>query len=297
MTRPPRPVPVGPKGVVAIAIASLFGVAAFGWPLIVAPGAALSDGIDASLIFAALLGLVTMTVLALLADGTMDAKAVAMLGVLAAVGAAVRPLGAGTAGIEPLFFVLILGGRVFGPGFGFVLGATTLFASALLTGGVGPWLPYQMFGAAWIAMGAGLLPRCRGRAEIALLAGYGAGAAFLYGLAMNLSSWPFFLGTTTSISFVPGAPLADNLVRFLAYDLATSLGWDLGRAITTALLVVVTARPVLRALRRAGRRAAFDAAPVFEVTVRTPAPPRPRSTLMDEARRVGTENGGSGPAG
>lgn len=263
MTGAPRPVPVGPKGVVAIAIASLFGVAAFGWPLLVAPGAALSDGIDASLIFAALLGLVTMTVLALLADGTMDAKAVAMLGVLAAVGAAVRPLGAGTAGIEPLFFVLILGGRVFGPGFGFVLGATTLFASALLTGGVGPWLPYQMFGAAWIAMGAGLLPRCRGRAEIALLAGYGAVAAFLYGLAMNLSSWPFFLGTTTSISFVPGAPLADNLVRFLAYDLATSLGWDLGRAITTALLIVVTARPVLRALRRAGRRAAFDAVPVF----------------------------------
>ena len=75
-----------------------------------------------------------------------------------AIGAALRPLGAGTAGIETVFFLLVLGGRVLGPGFGFVLGCTTLFASALLTGGVGPWLPFQMFGRAWVGLGAGLLP-------------------------------------------------------------------------------------------------------------------------------------------
>ncbi|CAN5314322.1 ECF transporter S component [soil metagenome] len=258
-----RPVPLGPKGVLAIAIASVFGVAAFGWPFLIHPRADLVDGLDAWLVFGGLLALVTLTVLALLTEGTMDAKAVAMLGVLSAVAAAVRPLGGGTAGIEPLFFVIILGGRAFGPGFGFVLGSTALFSSALLTGGVGPWLPFQMFAAAWVAMGAGLLPRVTGRREVALLAAYGAVAAFFYGLVMNLSSWPFFLGTTTSISFVPGDPVGENLVRFLAYDLATSLGWDLGRAITTAVLVALTATPVLRALRRAGRRAAFDAVPVF----------------------------------
>ena len=54
-----------------------------------------------------------------------------------AVGAALRPLGAGSAGLETVFFLLILAGRVFGPGFGFVLGATTLAASALITAGVG----------------------------------------------------------------------------------------------------------------------------------------------------------------
>ena len=82
--------------------------------------------------------------LAELTSGGLDAKAVAMLGVLAAVGAALRPLGAGAGGIETVFFLLVLAGRVFGPGFGFVLGSTTLFASALITGGVGPWLPFQM---------------------------------------------------------------------------------------------------------------------------------------------------------
>lgn len=259
-----RPVPLGPRGVLAIGLATVVGVIAFGWPFLVAPRSGLADGLDAWLVFGALLALVTATTLTLLAEGTLDAKAVAMLGVLSAVAAAVRPLGAGTAGIEPLFFVIILGGRVFGPGFGFVLGCTSLFASALLTGGVGPWLPFQMFAAAWVAMGAGLLPaRVRGRAEVGLLAAYGFVVAFLYGLVMNLSFWPFALGSTTSISFVPGDPVMDNLVRFLAYDLATSMGWDLGRGLTTALLVALTAAPVLRALRRAGRRAAFDAAPEF----------------------------------
>ena len=96
--------------------------------------------------------------LAEVAAGRLDAKALAMLGVLSALGAAARPLGAGTAGIETVFFLLVLGGRVFGPGFGFVLGSTTLFASALLTGGVGPWLPFQMLAASWVGLGAGLLP-------------------------------------------------------------------------------------------------------------------------------------------
>jgi hypothetical protein len=80
-------------------------------------------------------------------------------------GAALRPLGAGTAGVETIFFLLVLGGRALGPGFGFCLGLHTLFASALLTGGVGPWLPFQMIACAWVGLGAGLLPRAAGRAR------------------------------------------------------------------------------------------------------------------------------------
>ena len=105
----------------------------------------------------------------------MDSKALAMLGVLSAINAALRPLGAGTAGIETVFFLLVLAGRVYGAGFGFVLGCTSLFASALLTAGVGPWLPFQMLCSAWIGLGAGLLPRffrgrsIRGRPEIVML--------------------------------------------------------------------------------------------------------------------------------
>ena len=42
-----------------------------------------------------------------LASGGLDAKTVSVLGVLAALGGALRVLGAGTAGLEPMFFLLV----------------------------------------------------------------------------------------------------------------------------------------------------------------------------------------------
>lgn len=253
-----RPIRVRPRATLALAVAAAISVVAFGWPLLVSPDAAIARGVSAPWTFALLLPLVLAVVLAELSEGGLDAKAVAMLGVLSALGAAIRPLGAGTAGVETVFFLLVLGGRVFGPGFGFVLGNTMLFASALLTGGVGPWLPYQMLGAAWVALGAGLLPPLRGRAELAVLAAYSAVASLVYGLLLNLSFWPFALSAgSTSLSFQPGAPILDNLVRVVAFSLATSFGWDIGRAVTTTVLVLVTGPVLLRTLRRAARRASF----------------------------------------
>lgn len=252
-----RAIAIRPRSVVALALVSTAGLLAFLWPLIVTRDSALATSTDAPLIFAAILPLLLAVVLAEISEGGLDVKAIAMLGVLSAVGAALRPLGAGTAGLETVFFLLVLGGRVFGAGFGFVLGATTLFASALLTGGVGPWLPFQMIAAAWVGLGAGLLPAARGRAEIVLLAAYGGLCGLLYGLLMNLSFWPFSTGLTSELSFVPGGGLGENLHRFVVFSFATSLGWDLGRALTNIVLVAVTGPAVLRALRRAARRAAF----------------------------------------
>jgi energy-coupling factor transport system substrate-specific component len=256
----PRVIRLGARPTLVLGIASLAGLATFLWPLLVrAP----SDGGSSSapFIFLAILPVLMVVVAAELSAGGIDAKALAMLGVLSAVGAALRPLGAGTAGVELVFFLLVLAGRVFGPGFGFVLGSTTLFSSALITAGVGPWLPFQMLAASWVGLGAGLLPwrgSLRGRAEIALLAVYGVIAAYAYGFLMNLSGWPFSIGADTDLSYVAGAPLGDNLHRFVVYTVATSvLGWDTGRAITNTVAIVVVGPAVLAALRRASRRAAF----------------------------------------
>ncbi|MFJ7187816.1 ECF transporter S component [Streptomyces bacillaris] len=265
--RSPRPVRLGPKSVAALVLVSAVGVVAFGWPLLAGADSGLAHAQDAPWLFAALLPLLVAVVVATIAESGMDAKAVAMLGVLAAVGAALRPLGAGTAGLEPMFFLMVLSGRVLGPGFGFVLGSVTMFASALLTGGVGPWMPFQMLSMGWFTMGAGLLPgpdRLRGRAELAMLAAYGAVAAFAYGTIMNLYGWTIIPGLASGISFVAGDPLHENLVRFLAYCAATSLGWDLGRAVLTVVLTVTIGPTLLKALRRATRRAAFDARVGFE---------------------------------
>ncbi|GGY24922.1 MULTISPECIES: ECF transporter S component [Streptomyces] len=267
VTKAARAIRLGPRAVVALSLITLIGIAAFGWPLLADADSGLAHARDAPWLFAALLPLLVGVVVATIADDGMDAKAVAMLGVLAAVGAALRPLGAGTAGLEPMFFLMVLSGRVLGPGFGFVLGSVTMFASALLTGGVGPWMPFQMLAMGWFTMGAGLLPgphRLRGRAELVLLALYGALASFAYGTVMNLQGWTFIGGMSSGVSFQPGAPLSDNLVRFFAYCAATSLGWDLGRAALTVVLTLTLGATVLKALRRATRRAAFEAQVTFE---------------------------------
>jgi energy-coupling factor transport system substrate-specific component len=269
----PTPLAIRPRAAAALAVSSVIGLIAFTWPLLVGADAPIATIGDATLLFGLLLPLVLAVVLAELTEGGMDARTVAMLGVLAAAGAALRPLGTGVAGFEPIFFLLVIAGRAYGPGFGFVLGATTLFASALVTAGVGPWLPFQMLGAAWVSAGAGLLPRrLRGRAELAVLAAYGMLAGLLYGLLLNLTVWPFVLQgeTVTALSFVAGDAVVDNLRRFVGFTLATSLGFDVPRALLTGTLVLVTGRPILRALRRAGRRAAFDAPIAFEDAPRDP---------------------------
>jgi energy-coupling factor transport system substrate-specific component len=261
-------VPLRGRSALLLALASALGLVGFGWPLLAGPGKAsaeqLSHAGDAPWLFVALLPLLLAVVLAELSEGALDAKAVAMLGVLGAVGAVMRLPNGGITGFEPLFFLMIPAGRVFGRGFGFVLGALTMFASALITGGVGPWLAFQMFGAAWVGFFAGCLPRrVHGRAEVVLLAAYGVVAGLAYGLLLNMWFWPFAISPGTGLSFVPGDALVDNLRRFWAFHLATSLGWDIPRAFTNCVLVLALGRPVLAALRRAERRAAFGAVAQF----------------------------------
>ncbi|WP_245978897.1 ECF transporter S component [Streptomyces diacarni] len=278
-----RAIRLGPRSIAALTLTSATGLAAFAWPLLAGRGSGLAHSQDAPWLFAALLPLLLAVAVATVSDTGLDAKAVAMLGVLAAAGAALRPLGAGTAGLEPMFFLMVLAGRVLGPGFGFVLGAVSMFAGALLTGGVGPWMPFQMLSMGWVSMGAGLLPGAatlRGRRELLLLAAYGAVSALLYGLVMNMQGWPYIAGLGSGLSFVPGDPVHENLARYGAYVVATSLGWDVPRALLTVVLTATLGGTVLRALRRATRRAAFDASAAFA------APPE-RGETGDDRARVG----------
>lgn len=251
-----------PRATTAITLVTLLGLLAFGWPLLVEPGTWLAESPDGPWLFALLIPLMLAVVLAEVSEGGIDAKSIALLGVLTAVASALRPLSGGVTGFQPMFVVLIIGGRVFGPGFGFLLGATSMLTSALLTGGVGPWLPFQMLAAAWMGLGAGLLPRAQGRLEVALLAGYGAASSLAFGVLLNLWFWPF-VAAEGSIAFAAGAPVTENVGRLLAFTLVTSWGFDLPRAAGSALLIALLGLPALRVLRRAHRVAAFDAAPAF----------------------------------
>jgi energy-coupling factor transport system substrate-specific component len=273
-TRAPRsttatnPIRLRARSSLALAIVSLFGVLAFVWPLIwhghVASENAAHSG-DAPWVFVVVLPMLLLVVLAEIAEGGIDAKAIALLGVLAACGAALRTLGGDVTGASPVFFLLMPAGRVLGRGFGFTLGALTLFGSALLTGGVGPWLPFQMLAAGWVGLFAGCLPRASGKPEVVLLTAYGALAGLVYGAITDLWFWPFTTtGLSPQISYVPGAGWLTELHHFWAFYLATSLGWDIPRAVANAVVVLLAGRPVLLALRRTARKAAFGAAVRFE---------------------------------
>ena len=257
-------VPLGLRSVVVLGLVTLIGLMMLGWPLILEADPA--ERVDPPFVFLGLLPIILAVVLAEVSEGGMDARVLAILGVLSAVNAVLRGVSAGTAGLELVFFLLILGGRVFGAGFGFVLGCTSLFASALMTAGVGPWLPFQMLVAGWVGMCAGMLPRrVSGRSEIVMLVAYGVLAAYGYGLLMNLWGWPFILGVqvpgqdSTELSYMPGGPLLENLHRFVLYTLLTSTGgWDTGRAVPNALAIALLGPAVLTTLRRAARRARVE---------------------------------------
>ena len=230
-------------------------LAGFFWPFLV-PTEEMAD--KASWFFLASTPLIAALIITLIAQEELGSKNIAFLGILTALIAALRPLGIGAIGIEPMWFALILAARVMGPTFGFLLGAMSMTLSALLTGGIGPWLSYQVFAAALIGFGVGVVPKnLRGRSELIALALYGACASELFGIAMDLQFWPWSLGSGTQLSFEAGAPVSTNLSHFFQYHFISALAWDIPRAIITVTLILVAGKAALGALRRARTTAAF----------------------------------------
>lgn len=235
--------------IVALLMTSVVSAAGFFWPFY-------SSENKSSFIFWLATPLALLLLLALIGQAKLDAKSLALLAVLSALIAALRPLGAGAAGIEPMWFLLIIAAYVFGPSFGFLLGVQSMLLSAFLTGGFGPWLPYQIFAAGWLGLIAGMTPKIK-RLEIPMLVIVGMFASEVFGLLMDLQFWPWALGPKTQLSYLPGAAISENLQRFISYHLATSMAWNFPRAIFTAILIMLVGPGVLNTLKRASRKASF----------------------------------------
>ncbi len=220
-----------------------------------------------------LLGL-CVVVLLFEAQGQMvNTKLIALLGVLVAINSALRFIETaipGPGGFTPVFFLIILVGYVFGGRVGFLMGALTMLVSALVTGGVGPWLPGQMFTAGWVGMSAQLLhPIVNGLTkrsyptrrpgidpEIVILAVFGLLWGFLYGAIMNLWQWAFITGPQAQ-SWAPGMSLGETVQRYVVFYLVTSLVWDAIAATGNVALVLLFGPATLRALRRFKQRFEF----------------------------------------
>ncbi len=219
-----------------------------------------------------LLGLCLLVLIFEAQGQLLNTRLIALLGVLVAINSMLRFIETaipGPGGFTPIFFLIILVGYVFGGRVGFLMGVLTLFVSALITGGVGPWLPGQMFTAGWVGLSTVILrPISKGLAkpsqknrfinpETLLLAGFGIAWGFLYGAIMNLWQWPFILGPQAQ-SWQAGMSLATGLQRYAAFYLVTSAVWDALAAAGNLLLILAFGAPTLKALRRFQRRFTFQ---------------------------------------
>jgi energy-coupling factor transport system substrate-specific component len=211
---------------------------------------------DAPLVAALVGALVVAAVTLEIRRGTMNGATVALLGVLSATSGLLRlfDLPGGGSG---LFFLVVLAGAAFGPRFGLLLGLCSMAVSAVVTGGIGPWLPFQMLALGWMGAGAGALgqvtARLRPTLEVVVLAVYGWAWGFLYGAIMNLWFWPFAIGQGP-LSWHPGLSAAETAQRYWSFYVATSFAWDAAGALANAVLILLAGGVLLATLRRFAHR-------------------------------------------
>ena len=207
---------------------------------------------DAPLVAAVVGALAVAAVVLEVRRGTMNGATIALLGVLGASAGLLRLLDLPGGG-SGIFFLVVLAGAAFGPRFGLLLGLVAMATSAVVTGGIGPWLPFQMLALAWMGAGAGALGRLTVRlrplGEVGVLAAYGWLWGFLFGAIMNLWFWPFAVGEG-DLSWTPGIGVAETLARYWSFYALTSFGWDAAGALANAALIALTGRALLPSLRR-----------------------------------------------
>jgi energy-coupling factor transport system substrate-specific component len=229
---------------------------------------------DAPLILSVLVGVCFTALLLEVQAQAAGPKLVALAGILVSINSILRFVDVAIpapGGFSLIFFLVILTGYVYGGRFGFLMGSLTLLVSGLITGGVGPWLPYQMFTAGWIGLSA---PICRPLVhllrgsgkwrEVVVLAAFGGIWGLVFGVIMNVWFWPFAIGPADQ-HWQPGIGWTDAINKYLVFYAVTSLGWDIMRLVGNVTLILTFGPPALRALRRFQRRFTFTYQPDIQV--------------------------------
>lgn len=125
-------------------------------------------------------------------QGKATSREIALIAVLGAVAAVGRIPFAMLPNIQPVTFMVIVSGFVFGPQAGFMVGSTAALVSNFFLG-QGPWTPWQMFAWGLAGISAGLIKMVcpgigtRGMSIFSFIWGY------LFGWIMNVWFWTAFV--------------------------------------------------------------------------------------------------------
>ena len=251
-----------------IAAVSVAGLLLFLWPFL---GLGVTPEAPAlSVTLASVAGLALME----LGARRLDSGRLALLAALAAIDAALRlAMVNGVAGFSPIFFLVLAAGYEFGPSYGFLVGSFSLLVSAVVTGGVGPWLPYETFAVGWVGLSAGVagsvVRRVRparrswlpSRLDVGVLVGVAFVTGFAYGALTDVYGWVAFYRGVQNVGWIPGLPPAQTLAQFGRYYVLTSLAWDSFRAVGNAIAVLALGAPILMALGRLRARLGYEIVP------------------------------------
>jgi len=242
-----------------VGVVSLGGIVLFAWPF-------LGSGLPAStpawtLTLACVIGLFLVEA----GMRQLDSRAVALLAAIAAIDTALRlAVIEGIGGFSPIYFLVLCAGYVFGASFGFLAGALSILVSALAGGGMGPWVPYQVFAVGWVGVAAGLAGQwSRGSRvpdwrDVLLLAAVGGVMGWVVGALLDITDWiPVYRGNPT-LGWQPGMDAAPSLIHFGRFYLLTSLAYDTFRAVGNVLMVLALGAPVMAALARLRVRLTFE---------------------------------------
>jgi energy-coupling factor transport system substrate-specific component len=248
-----------------IAVVSVAGLLVFLWPFL--GGDVPPDGPA----LAVAVGAVAMLVLMEFGARRLDSGRLALLAALAAIDAALRlAMVNGIAGFSPIFFLVLAAGYEFGPSYGFLVGSFSLLVSAVVTGGIGPWLPYETFAVGWVGASAGLAgelvrrftaarvtwrPR---RVDIAALVGVAVVTGFAYGALTDIWGWVAFYRGVQNVGWIPGMSPLDSFGQFGRYYVLTSIYWDAFRAFGNAVAILALGAPVLMAMGRLRARLGYE---------------------------------------
>ena len=128
-------------------------------------------------------------------------KEISMIATLAALAGVGRVPFAALPNVQPTTFLVIISGYVFGPVFGFMVGAfATIVSNSFL--GHGPWTPWQMVAWGLAGFSAGLLKKGFKNPSTLTISIFAFSWGFLFDYIMNLWHWLFFVYPLNLNSFI-----------------------------------------------------------------------------------------------